>query len=175
MNEAEIREWENSGPRAVKEYLEAIVSAGETCNNYRSDFARLSGLAESTAHNHEHRVHLETLRRAIQVDQLHVAILPAMENVVRRLIQLDVAIRSPRHPDFHGFEEVMGGPVTAARTARVAKFMKHVSTKQKARAQIWKQTRLYKEESEKENKRQSGPVKVRAAHVATNTRTRLFI
>lgn len=61
MNEEETKDWVDSGPKAVKEHLEAIVSCSETLDNYRSDFARFSGVAEGTAQSKGNGVHFETL------------------------------------------------------------------------------------------------------------------
>ena len=154
MTEDAIDDWVDEGPRVVGEYLDSVVDSSETINNYRADFVRLSGVAEGSAQCHEHKSDLETLRRAIQIDQLNVRNLTCFENLVRRLIQLEVAIeRNPRHPDFTGLEEVTGGPTTSAGTARVPKFMEHVTARQRDKAQIWKQSRLFREEQEREYKR----------------------
>lgn len=72
------------GLRAVGEFLQSVAEIAETIGDYRSDFVRPSGVGESSAQNHEHRTHLETLRRAIQVNRLNFLNLIFMEHVRRQ-------------------------------------------------------------------------------------------
>ena len=83
-------------------------------------------------------------------DQLNVKNLVCFENVLRRVVTLEIAIeRCPKHLDFTGLEEIAGGPITSAGNARVSKFMEFVTTRQRDKAQIWKQARLYRDERHK--------------------------
>ena len=152
--EKKIADWLDEGPRVVGEHLDAISAASGISVSYRADFVRLSGVAETSSQCHEHRIGLETPRCAIHVDQLNVKSLTSFENHAWRLIQLGTAIgRNPRHPDFLGLDEVTAGPSTSRGVARVPKYMQHVTERQKERATIWKQSRLWKRENEREVKR----------------------
>ena len=57
--------------------------------------------------------------------------------------------RNPRHPDYAGLDIVEGGVISGRGSARVASFREHVSSRQKERANVLKQERLYREEQER--------------------------
>ena len=57
--------------------------------------------------------------------------------------------KNPRHPDFSGLEDVLAGPRSVSGSAHVPKYLEHVTARQKDRAQILKQQRLYQEEAAK--------------------------
>lgn len=83
----------------------------------------------------------------ISYDQLNVPSLAAAEQLIRWLVQLEVATeRHHRAPDFTGLGLILGGPVTTEGRAITAKFNEHLTAQLKTRAQIWKNERLYREE-----------------------------
>ena len=86
MKEHTIADWPDQGPRACLEYLKSIALGAGNLLTYQAEWQRLSGVAEGGAQGHEHRCHLETLRRAICHDQLNVVNLTCFEHVVRRVI-----------------------------------------------------------------------------------------
>ena len=150
MKEETIADWPDQGPRACLEYLRSIALGAGNLLTYQAEWQRLSGVAEGGAQGHEHRCHLETLRRAICHDQLNVVNLASFEHIVRRVIQVEMAVeRNPRHPDFSGLEDVVAGPRSASGSAHVSTYLAHVTGLQKDRANILKQQRLYQEEAAK--------------------------
>jgi hypothetical protein len=71
----------------------------------------------------------------------------SMELVVRRLVQLEIAVsRSPSAPEFAGLDLLMENPVTEGGAATTRALDQWLTEQLKAKAQIQKQTRLYKEE-----------------------------
>ena len=70
-----------------------------------------------------------------------------IEQVVRRVIQLEMAVaKNPAAPDFVGLGVIGDGAVLSDGSSRVPKFRAWVADRQKERAQILKQNRLYTEE-----------------------------
>ena len=150
MKEQTIADWPDQGPRACLEYLKSIALGAGNLLTYQAEWQRLSGVAEGGVQGHEHRCHLETLRRAICHDQLNVVNLTCFEHIVRRVIQVEMAVeRNPRHPDFSGLEDVVAGPRSVSGSAHVPRYLEHVTARQKDRANILKQQRLYQEEAAK--------------------------
>eukprot|EP00974_Lingulodinium_polyedra_P032958 3170794-Lingulodinium_polyedra.AAC.1 len=73
-----------------------------------------------------------------------------MENLIRRVVQIEVAVeRNPKHPDFSGLGIIEGGVTTEQGAARVPKFREHVSSRARERANVLKQERPYREEAAK--------------------------
>ena len=122
----------------------------------------MSGVAEGCAQAHEHRQLCECFRMALHDDGLDIQNLSAFEQLVRRIIQLEMTVdQNPKHPDFIGLGILIDGTTTAGGAARVPKFSSWISFHQKQQADIYKQRRLYSEELSKEEKppRQPPPPK----------------
>ncbi|CAK0822212.1 unnamed protein product [Prorocentrum cordatum] len=150
MREVTVADWPDQGPRACLEYLKSIALGAGNLLTYQAEWQRLSGVAEGGAQGHEHRCHLETLRRAICHDQLNVVNLACFEHIVRRVIQVEMAVeKNPRHPGFSGLEDVLAGPRSVSGSAHVPRRLGQVTNRQKDRAQILKHQRLYQEEATK--------------------------
>lgn len=133
--------------RAAQEFLQAVSEGPGSLHRYHVDWSRLSGINENSSVCHSHRIICEVLRLMISYDQLNVPSLAAAEQLVRWLVQLEVATeRNSRAPDFSGLGLILGGPVSAEGRAVTAKFNEHLTSQLKARAQIWKNERLYREE-----------------------------
>ena len=97
------------------------------------------------------------MRLAHQVDQLNVPNLACFEQLVRRRIQIEMAVeRNAKHPDYAGLDLVMGGPTTESGAAASKGFRDWVYKKQGERAQTLKQARLLREERHNEDKRAKG-------------------
>ena len=90
---------------------------------------------------------MEALRLSINTDQLHITNLASSEHLIRRVVQIEVAVsRNPKQPDFSGLELLMDAPVNESGAARTQKFTARINERLKERAQVWKQQRLYAEE-----------------------------
>ena len=142
--------WKFDGPRACAEFLEQIRDGSGNFTSYHSEWIRLSGVNEGGAQAHEHRALCECLRLASCQDMLDLTNCAWAEHLVRRLISLEIAVeRNPRHPNYAGLDIVEGGVISGRGSARVASFREHVSSRQKERANVLKQERLYREEQER--------------------------
>ncbi|CAK0796343.1 unnamed protein product [Prorocentrum cordatum] len=150
MREVTVADWPDQGPWSCLEYLKSTALGAGNLLTYQAERQRLSGVAGDGAQGHEHRCHLETLRRAICHDQLNVVNLTCFEHIVRRAIQVEMAAeKNPRHPGFSGLEDVLAGARSVSGSAHVPRHLEHVTNRQKDRAQILKQQRLYQEEATK--------------------------
>ena len=147
LRETEQADWPHEGPRCTREFLESVVRGPENLLSYHMEWLRASGVGENTAQAHEHRHACEVLRLATCVDQLDVSNCCSMEQITRRLVQLEMAVaRNPRHPDYTGLGVVVDGPISAEGAARAPKFNAWVTDRQKEKAHVLKQQRLYAEE-----------------------------
>ncbi|CAK0809711.1 unnamed protein product, partial [Prorocentrum cordatum] len=108
---------------------------------------RDSAVSESSAVAHIHYVLCESVRLAIQTDQLDVTNLLSFELIMRRICQDETAVaRNPRHPDYGGLEILLRAPTTEQGQASTNKFTEWVTGRLKEQAAIYKQTRLWNEE-----------------------------
>lgn len=70
----------------------------------------------------------------------------SIELAVRRVVQLEVAVsRNPNNPDYSGLEVLLENPLTESGAASTRSLDEWVTTRLKEKAQIGKQTRLFKE------------------------------
>lgn len=157
FRESKFTDWPFSGPRAVKEYLQAVLSGPGDLPTYHLSWVRSSGVGSGSAITHEHRSLCEALRLAITKDQLDVTNLSSFECLIRRLLVLEMAVaRSPGSPDFSGLDVVVESPITAHGSVQATAMSSWVTERLKERAQIAKQSRLYREEQAKKPARGGG-------------------
>ena len=147
MRESAFKDWSFSGPRAVKEYLTSINDSGTDIGNYHLQWVKNSNVNPRTSVVHEHRNLIEVLRLAITRDQLDASNLQCLELAVRRLVQLEIAVsRSANAPDYTGLEVLLENPISEGGAAATRSLDDWVTSRLKEKAQIAKQTRLYREE-----------------------------
>lgn len=147
MRESKFDDWPFVGPRSVLEYLKSILAGPGDLISYRNLWVRSSGVMQNSAIAHEHHHLCEVLRLAITVDQIDPSNLACCESITRRLIVLEIAVsRNPTSPDFQGLDLVEEAPVSSSGQARTAGMSLWITEKLKERAQIQKQSRLYREE-----------------------------
>lgn len=133
-----------------------IREATGSLTSYHAEWFSWSGMHERGAQAHERSL-CELIRLACCVDQLGCTKLACMEHVVRRLVALEVAVeRNPRHPDYSGFGAVEGGEVSSRGAAKMAVFCAHMATRQREKAALMKQERLFREERGKRAKVEGG-------------------
>ena len=115
--------------------------------SYHLQWVKTSGVNPKTSLVHEHRNLVEILRLAICRDQLNPMNCMSFELVTRRLIQLEIAVsRSPSNPEFVGLDVLMENPIEESGAASMKAMDTWLTDQLKARAQIQKQSRLYREE-----------------------------
>ena len=147
MSEEKFDDWSFSGPRSVKEYLTAIRDGPGDLISYHNGWVRSTGIPANSAIAHEHKSLVETFRLGFSKDQLDLTNLCSFENVCRRLIVLEIAVaRNAAAPDFSGLDVVSEAPITSQGQAYVSSITSWVTDRLKEKAQIQKQSRLFREE-----------------------------
>ena len=153
MRESKFEDWGFTGPRSVLEYLKSIQAGPGDISSYHLQWLRTSGVAQSSAISHEHRCLCEALRLGLSRDLLDISNLMSFEHLTRRLIILEIAVaRNPSLPDFSGLDVVSEAPITSSGSAAVSAMSSWITDKLKERANIQKQSRLFKEEFSKRGK-----------------------
>lgn len=99
MNPETFSDWPHRGPKAAKEFLESGLESGGDLTAYHAAFMRKSGLSD-----HGKNL-LQILWLSSSYDQLDVSNIAAMEHVVRRVLEIQIAVRrNPKHPTFDSFD-----------------------------------------------------------------------
>ena len=149
FRETKFTDWGFSGPRAAKEFLNAInEGAAADLTGYHLQWLKHSGVNTHTAAAHEHKNLIEMLRLAICRDQLDVTNIMAFELVVRRLVQIELAVaRSPSSPDYQNLDILMESTITDGGSAATKQLDNWLTERLKERANIQKQSRLAREEA----------------------------
>lgn len=155
LRESDVPGWHFQGPRVVKEFCTNVREGPGNLVSYHAEWVRLSGVLESSSQCHEHRHIVETVRLALVNDQLDASNLLCMEQTVRRLVQIEMAVeRCPTRLDFVGLDvlDFVGldvltdGAVSSRGAVRTQRFSSWIAERQKERAQVFKQRRQYSEE-----------------------------
>ena len=159
------KEFEFPGPLGTMEWLDSIDHGGGNLVLYDSEWQRSSGVLSSSAASHEHRVICETIRLALSVDQLDVSSLACVENLVRRIIQIELAVqRNPSSPDYKGLGVIVDGNISADGAARAPKFYNWITEQRREQANIMRQDRLYQEEKRHDHAQGRGGGKARGSN-----------
>ena len=138
----------------MREYLLAIRDGPGDLPTYHLTWVRSSGVSSGGAIAHEHRSLCEALRLGLSKDQLDLSNLSCFEHLVRRLLTLEIAVaRSPNAPDVSGLEVVAENPIAATGQAYVSNMTSWITDRLKEKANIQKQSRLFKEEFNKKGKK----------------------
>lgn len=147
LKENEQDDWFLQGPRVLMELFRAIRSGPGDLATYHLTWVKNSGVSPYSMVAHDHRIICNVLRAAIEVDQYNVADSLAFEILSRRLVQIETAVgRNAQSPDFTGLELILEDPVGAGGEATTSVFNTWLATKLKEKANVAKQTRLYREE-----------------------------
>lgn len=154
MHPEAFSDWPHRGPKATKEFLESVLENGGDLSTYHASFMRKSGLSDHSAAAHELKNLLQVLRLGISYDQLDVSNLAAMEQVVRRIVEIQIAVRrNPKHPTFDSFDYNTRGTVDEVGGARAAGYFEWMAEQQKAEAKTLKSTREWRQEQDAERRR----------------------
>lgn len=113
LRQTDFKDWQFQGPRAAREFLSSINESGTDLGAYHLQWVKNSGVNTHRSVCHEHRNLVEVVRLALCKDQLDVSNLMCMELVVRRLVQLEVAVsRNSTSPDYAGLDILLENPGT---------------------------------------------------------------
>ena len=155
--EVSMEDWPHPGPRAYKELVTSVADSAVSWSQYHSEWVKSSGVSDGTSLVHEHRSLCASFHLLHSVDQCNGANLASVELLARRLIQIEMATeRNSKAPDFSGLSVVLATPTSESGAAVTRQFTEWVSSRQKDRAQIMKQQRLFTEEKAAASKKAKG-------------------
>ena len=148
LGEHKWKAWPIQGPRAVKEFMAVLRAAGyESFQAYHADWIKRSGVGSQAGVAREHGFLCELLRLGGQWDQVDVSSLSSFELIVRRIHQIELAVKkNPKMPDFDGLEELVETAIDSSGGAAIESVDTWLAEKQKVKAFALKQRRLLKEE-----------------------------
>lgn len=147
LRQSSFDDWGFAGPRAALEFLGSIREGTSDLPGYHLQWLQHSGVNSRSAVAHEHKTILEAVRLGICRDQLDISNLLSFELLIRRAIQLEMAVaRCPSNPEFSGLEALMESPITSGGSASTRAVDSWLTDRLKEKAQIQKQARLYREE-----------------------------
>ena len=147
MKETEANGWFLQGPRVFLELMRSIRSGPGDIPTYHLSWAKKSGVNPHSMIAHEHRIICNVIRASIKTDQINSAGCLSFELLARRLVQVETAVaRNPQSPDFSGLELVLEDPLGSGGEATTSVFNTWLASKLKEKANVAKQTRLYREE-----------------------------
>ena len=140
--ETEFEDWPHLGSRATKEFLTNIRDGSGNLENYHTNWVRRSGVTEGSAVCHSHAILCESLRLFISYDQVDVSNLAGVEQIVRRIVQDERAVRkNPKHPDYSGLEFVLNQTTDVSGAASTAVFNRWYAKAQRDEAVVLKNAR----------------------------------
>jgi hypothetical protein len=156
MTVAKFDDWPHRGPKSVAEFLSNVLEAGGDLQVYHANFMKKSGLAENSAVSHEYRNLILLLRLGITYDQYDPGNSASLEQCVRRLLEIQVAVRrNPRHPMFDTFDHTTTGTIDEVGAARAPGYGEWMAEQQRSEAKMLKNTREWREETTSERRRQN--------------------
>ena len=155
VKELVMQHWPIQGPRSVKDYIVAIRALGAGgFLEFHADWIKTSGVGEKSAAAREHRFLLDLLRLMVQYDQLDATCLASGELLVRRVVQIELAVKkNGKTPDYTGLECLMETAVDRSGAAVLPKLSKWIGETQSQEAFVLKQMRLWSEEKTASAKR----------------------
>lgn len=154
MSDSKFDDWPHRGQKSCKEFLESVAEHGGDLTTYHTAFLRRSGLSDNSAAAHEYKNLLSILRYAISYDQLDVSNLACLEQVSRRILEIQVAVRrNPKHPTFDAFDYAARGSIDEVGGARASSYGEWMAEQQKNEAKTLKSTREWREEQNAERRR----------------------
>ena len=128
LREAEFEDWPHLGSRATKKFLTSMRDGSGNLEHDHTNWVHRGGVSESSAVCHSHALLCESLRLFISYDQVDVSNLAGVEQIVRRIIQDEGAVReNPKHPDYSGLEFVLNQTTDVSGAASTAACMHRLS------------------------------------------------
>ena len=155
--EEKVTDWPHVGERAFREASDAVLRTAQGWKAYHTTWKLESGIATGSSLCHEHETLCETFRLAHEVDQLNGGNLCCLELLMRRMIQIEMAVsRNSKAPDFTGLSVVLSSVTDGSGAVQTKGFHKWVADKNESRACILKSERLYHEERSNARKKAKG-------------------
>lgn len=143
--------WVFDGPNAAPDFLQGVLSAGLTLLTFQAYWEKKSGVNPASGAAMEHGVLLMILHLLVNFDQLDVSNVAGAEQLVRRLLMIQRAVRkNPKAPNWSGLNYYLTNKLDESGGVVVAAFDKHVAALKHSEAFILKQERLWLEEQDDE-------------------------
>ena len=138
--------WPFGGPGVAAEFLAGLRRAGFAPTLYTESWERTSGVRASSAAAREHRALLEAVRLGLSFDQLDLPATALSEYLVKRIVQVEKAVkRAPLAPDYGGLEHMLSTSVDATGAVIPQEFDRWSANVMRDEAQVLKQNRLWRE------------------------------
>ena len=158
--EEKVDDWPHTGDRAFREASDAVLRTAQGWKAYHTRWRMDSGIMTGSSLCHEHETLCEAFRLGHEVDQLNCSNVCAFELLMRRMIQIEMAVsRNSKAPDFTGLSVVLSSVTDGSGAVQTKGFHKWVADKNFARASIMKSERLYHEERATARKQVKGAPK----------------
>ena len=127
------------GPSACLELLESIEQAGQSLTRHQFDWGTRSGVSEKSRISRSHKDWSEVLCDMLCIDELNAAALASAESGVRKILQLETAVRrNPKQPDFEGNGLLTTQMLDESDGAKAPGFASWLSTRHSDEAQVLK-------------------------------------
>ena len=147
MRDSAMEDWNLLGRRLMMEWLTNVRNGPGDLVIYHRSFMQWLCFPLQPNIAHDHRILMEVIGIAIDVDQLDVSHLVRFERIVRRLVQEETAVvRDLLRSDFSGLDIIMARPINSIGGAQIAQLMEWVTNRLKDQANIWEQTGLFSDE-----------------------------
>lgn len=146
-----------NGPSAAKEVLDGIRATGMEPRAYCAHYVRVSFISPSSGLCTEFKNLVSLLWMFVCHDRLDAPICATAELLCRIIVMIQRDVRrNPPSPDFQGLECFMANALDASGGIVTSDFERYVADIQRSEAQVMKQQRLAREESEAAEKRKRG-------------------
>ena len=134
LREAPFKHWPIDGLRIAREFMLAVRASGiEGSISYHSEWLKKSAVGEKSNAGREHRFLLEVLRLLCQWDQLDPSSLASAEITVRRVHQIEMAVRrNLKQPDYEGLDAILDAAIDSSGAVVLPSISSWLAEKQKA-------------------------------------------
>ena len=157
FSEDKMDDWPHVGERSFLEASDAVLRTSMNWKTYHLTWKQESGISTGTSLCHEHETLCESFRLAHEIDQVNCPNLASLELLMRRMIQIEMAVsRNSKMPDFTGLSVVLSSVTDGSGAIQTKGFHRWVAEKNEARARIMKSERMYHEERSGARKRNKG-------------------
>ncbi|CAK0862369.1 unnamed protein product, partial [Prorocentrum cordatum] len=143
LKSVDVGDWPFEGPKALVEFMAAVVSSGQSLSSRLGFWVAQSGVSRGSAVAQELKNIVEVLHHALVFDALDVSNLASFELLSRRALQVQWA----------GLELMVSSRLDDSGGAVATKFDAWVADQQKARSTVPKQERMHREEADHEDKK----------------------
>ena len=144
-------------PHAALELATGIIAGGTEASMFHNIWQPRSGVSERSAVAIEHSTDLMIFHLMVTYDQYNMANSAAGELLARNILRIQRAVRrNPRTPDFSGLDGMTRQAFDETGGIVCSEFDRHYAESQRTQAQVMKQSRLWREEQEADDKRRRG-------------------